>query len=99
MALRAIRIARGGKFNRSPMVGVTRSARGRECLSRVMHSPVMAGQAFLVDYFFIVKTKRGYVARGTLFGENRMRGRQIPGGVDAAVAAKAEPRDAQNCEN
>ena len=75
MALRAIRIARGGKSNRSPMVGVARSAGGRECLSRVMHSPVMAGQAFLIDHFFIVKTKRGHVTRGALLRKNCVRGR------------------------
>jgi hypothetical protein len=66
MALRAVCIARRSQPDRAAMIGVTRSARGREGLRCMMHGPVMAGQAFLVDYFFIVKTKRGHVAGGTL---------------------------------
>jgi len=75
MALRATCIARGGKAYRSAMVGVTCSARRRECLSRVMQGAVMAGQTFLVDHFVIVKTKRGCVTHGTLLRENSVRRR------------------------
>jgi hypothetical protein len=74
MALRAIRIARVGKPNRSAMIGVAGSAGASEGLTRVMHSPVMASEAFLVDHFFIVETQRGHVTRGALLSEHRMRG-------------------------
>jgi hypothetical protein len=74
MALRAIRVARRSKPNRSAMIGVTRSAGGSKGLTHVMHGPVMACQAFLVDHFFIVKTKRRQVTRGALLREHRMRG-------------------------
>ena len=49
VALRAIRVARGGKSNRSPMIGVAGSACGRERLRCVMHGAVMAREALLVD--------------------------------------------------
>ena len=74
VTLRTIRIACGGKPNRSPMIGVAGSARGRERLRCVMHGAVMAREALLIDDFFVIKTQGGHVAGGTLLGENRVRG-------------------------
>src|SRR5579863_8876162 len=62
VTLRTVRVARSGKSNRSPMIGVAGSARGRERLSGVMQRPVMAREAFLVVDRFAVKTKVGHVA-------------------------------------
>lgn len=96
VTLRTIRVARSGKSNRSTMIGVAGSARGRECLRCVMQGPVMAREAFLVVDHFAVKTKVGHVAGGTLLRENRVRGGQASGGVHAAVAANRIPRDPQD---
>ena len=74
MTLRAVRIARGRKPNRSPMIGVAGSARGREHLRRMMHGAVMTYEAFLIADFFVEETHRGGMARGALLGENRVRG-------------------------
>src|SRR5271165_3038774 len=96
MALCAIGVASGGKANGSPMIAVAGSAGGRECFRCVMQGAVMAGQAFLVDHFLIVKTQCGNMAGGALPGENRVRGGQISSGVHAAVTANPEPCHAQD---
>ena len=98
VTLRAICVARGGKPNRSPMIGVARSARRRERLRCVMQGAVMARKALLVDDLCVVETQGGQVARGTLLRENRVRGRQASGGVHSAVAANAIPRNPQDGE-
>ena len=98
MTLRTIRVARGGKPNRSPMIGVAGSARGHERLRCVMQGAVMAREALLVDGFFVVKTQVGQVAGGTLLGENCVRGGQTSRGIHAAVVANAIPRDPQDGE-
>ena len=74
VTLRAIRIACGGKPNRTSMIGVAGSARGRERLRCVMQGAVMAREALLVDDLCAVKPKVGHVAGGALLGENRVRG-------------------------
>lgn len=73
VTLRTVRVACGGKSNRSPMIGVAGSARGRERLRGVMQGAVMAREALLVDDLFVVKTQGGQVASGALLGENRVR--------------------------
>ena len=98
MTLRAVCVARGGQSNRSPMIGMAGSACGRERLRRLMHGAVMAREALLVDDLGLVKTQVGLVAGRTLLGENRVRGGQTSGGIHAAVAANAIPRDPQNGE-
>ena len=98
VALRAVRVARGGKSNRSPMIGVAGGARRRERLRYVMHRAVMAREALLVDDLCVVKTQVGQMAGRTLLGQNRVRGGQTSGGVHAAVAADAVPRDPQDGE-
>jgi len=89
MTLRTVRVARGGKPDRSAMIGVAGSARGRELLRCLMQRAVMARDALLVDDLGVVKTQVGQVAGGTLLRENRVRGGQAAGGVHAAVAANA----------
>ena len=74
VTLRAVRVARRGKSNRSSMIGVAGSARGRERLRCVMQGAVMAREALLVDGLGAVKTQVGHMARGTLLGEDRVRG-------------------------
>jgi hypothetical protein len=74
VTLRAIRVARSGKSNRSPMIGVAGSARGYERLRYVMQGAVVAREALLVDYLFVVKTQGGRVAGGALLGEDCVRG-------------------------
>ena len=96
VTLRAVRVARRGKSNRSSMIGVAGSARGRERLRYMMDRAVMAREALLVDNLCAVKTKVGRVAGGTLLGENRVRGGQAPRGVHASVAANAIPCDPQD---
>ena len=88
VTLRAVRVARGGKSNRSPMIGVAGSARRRERLRCVMRGTVMACKAFLVDDLCVVKTQVGQMAGRTLLCENGVRGGQTSGGVRAAVAAR-----------
>jgi hypothetical protein len=98
VALRAVRVARGGQSNRSPMIGVAGSACGRELLRCVMHGAVVAREALLVVDLCFVKTKVGQMAGRTLLGENRVRGGQTSGGIQAAVASDAIPRNPQNGE-
>ena len=99
VALRAIRVACGGQPNRSAMIGVAGRARRRERLRYVMQGAVMACEALLVDDFGVVKAQVGQMAGGTLLRENRVRGGQPSGGVHAAVAANAVPRDPQDGEH
>jgi hypothetical protein len=74
MTPRAIRVARGGKPNGSPVVSVAKSTRGSERLISVMQRAVMAREALLVDDFFVGKTQVGQVAGGALLRENCVRG-------------------------
>ena len=55
MTLRTVRVACGGKPNRSPMVGVAGSARGRESLRYMMDRTVMACEALQVAGLFVEK--------------------------------------------
>jgi hypothetical protein len=64
----------------------------------MMNRPVMAGEAFLVADFFVKKSHRGRVACRTLSGEHRVRGRQGPSRIHAAVFANPIPRDPQDGE-
>src|SRR5579863_1381276 len=80
------------------MIGVAGSARGSEGLRCVMNRPVMAREALLIAYFFVEKSHRGRMASGALLGENRVRGRQGPGGIYSAVLANSIPRDPQDGE-
>ena len=96
VALRAIRVARRGQPNRSSVIGVTGGARGRESLRYVMQGTVMARDALLVDDLGVVGTQVSQMAGRTLLGENGVRGGQASGGVHAAVAANAVPRDPQD---
>jgi hypothetical protein len=58
----------------------------------------MAREALLVDDFCFVKAQVGQMAGRTLLGEDGVRGGQASGGIHAAVAANAVPRDPQNGE-
>src|ERR1700694_4202949 len=98
VTLRAVRVARGGKSNRSAMIGVAGSARGRERLSYVMQGAVMTRETLLVDDLCVVKTQVGQMAGRALLCENGVRGGQTSGGVHAAVAANAIPRDPHDGE-
>ena len=73
VTMRAVRVACGGKSNRSPMIGMAGNARRRERLRCVMQWAVMARDAFLVEDFFVVKTQVRHMAGGALPGENRVR--------------------------
>jgi len=95
VALRAIRVACVRKSNRSAMIGVAGSASGHERARRMMRRAVMAREAFQVDDLSVIKTQGGQMAGGTLPGENRMRGRQVSGGVHSTVAANPEPGNAR----
>src|SRR5579872_7062090 len=72
VTLRAVCIACGGQPNRSAMIGVAGSARGREGLRYVMHGTVMARKALLIDDLCVVKTQVGHMAGGALPRQNRM---------------------------
>jgi hypothetical protein len=98
MTLRAVCVAGGGQSNRSPVIGVAGGACGRERLGYVMQGAVMARDALLVDDLCIVKTQVGQMAGRTLLCEDGVRGGQASGGVHAAVAADAVPRDPQEGE-
>ena len=96
VTLRAVRVARGGQPNRSSMLRVTGSASGHELLRCVMQGAVMAREALLVDDIGVVKTQVGQMAGRALLSKHCVRSGQISGGVYAAVAAYAIPRDPQD---
>ena len=73
VTLRAVRVARGRKSDRSSMIRMAGSACGHECLSGVMQGAVMAGEALLVDDLYVVKTQAGHMTGGALLRENGVR--------------------------